>query len=226
MFRIATRSQSRSASSSRWVVRKIVTPRCPSPTISSWTSRAATGSRPAVGSSRKSTSGSLSNARARAVRWRRPFESVPHGSCARSVRSIARRACVDAAAGVGHLVQVGEALEILEHAQAEVEARRLGHDRDPAADLDAVLRGEIDPGDRRRARARGDERAERPDGRGLARAVGAEEAEDLAARHVERDVVDGEPIAEALRQVPDRYGGHAASRSPAAPGRLRHSTRR
>ena len=38
-FRIATRSHSRSASSSRWVVRKIVTPRWRSPSISSWTSR-------------------------------------------------------------------------------------------------------------------------------------------------------------------------------------------
>ena len=73
VFRIATRSQSRSASSRRWVVRKIVDPRWRSSSINSWTSRAATGSRPAVGSSRNSTSGSLSSALARATRWRRPF---------------------------------------------------------------------------------------------------------------------------------------------------------
>jgi hypothetical protein len=46
---------------------------------------------------------------------------------------------VDAAAGVGHLVQVSEASEVLGHAQAQVKPRRLGHDRVPAADLHSVL---------------------------------------------------------------------------------------
>ena len=68
VLRIATRSQMRSASSRRCVVRKIVTPRRRSSTISSWTSRAATGSRPDVGSSRNSTSGSLISALATATR--------------------------------------------------------------------------------------------------------------------------------------------------------------
>ena len=170
VFRIATRSQRRSASSRRWVVRKIVTPRWRSPSISSWTSRAATGSRPEVGSSRNSTSGSLSSARARATRWRRPLDRAPQASCARSARLTASqgaRRC--GRVGVGHLVQVGEALEVLEHAQPQVQPRRLGHDRDPPPDLDAVLGRQRDPGDRRRARGRRDERAERPDGRRLAR---------------------------------------------------------
>ena len=59
VLRMATRSHRRSASSRRCVVRKIVTPLRPSPAISSWTSRLAIGSRPAVGSSRNSTCGSL-----------------------------------------------------------------------------------------------------------------------------------------------------------------------
>ena len=98
VFRIATRSQRRSASSRRWVVRKIVTPRWRSPTISSWTSRAATGSRPAVGSSRNSTCGSLSSALASATRWRRPLDSVPQASLARSARLTASQGALDAIA--------------------------------------------------------------------------------------------------------------------------------
>src|SRR5262245_59617510 len=86
VFRIATRSQRRSASSRRWVVRKIVTPRRRSSLISPWTSRVATGSRPAVGSSRNSTSGSLSSALARSTRWRSPLDSAPQASPARSAR--------------------------------------------------------------------------------------------------------------------------------------------
>src|SRR5262249_38737320 len=92
VFRIATRSQRRSASSRRCVVRKIVTPRLRSPTISSWTSRAATGSRPEVGSSRNSTSGSLSSALANATRRRTPSGRRPQASGARSARLTARSA--------------------------------------------------------------------------------------------------------------------------------------
>ena len=45
----------------------------------------------------------------------------------------------------GDLVQVGEALEVLGHAQPEVQPRRLGHDRDPPPDLHPVLRRERMP---------------------------------------------------------------------------------
>ena len=57
VLRIATRSHIRSASSRRWVVRKIVTPRSRSAAIRSCTSREATGSSPEVGSSRNRTPG-------------------------------------------------------------------------------------------------------------------------------------------------------------------------
>ena len=62
---------------------------------------------------------------------------------------------VDAIGRVGHLVQVGEALEVLDHAQAQIQARRLGHDRDPPADLHPVVRRQRDPTDERRACRRG-----------------------------------------------------------------------
>ena len=214
VFRIATRSHRRSASSSRCVVRKIVTPRWRSWSISSWTSRAATGSRPEVGSSRNSTRGSLSSALASATRWRRPLDRVPHRSCARSVRLTACRARSMRARGSAHLVQVGEAVEVLGHAQPQVETRRLGHDRDPAADLHAVLRREREPGDRRRARGRREQRAERAHGRRLAGAVRAEEAEHLARsrprrRHPEKAMRVAEALGQALhgdRRIRKRRG--------------------
>ena len=59
-----------------------------------------------------------------------------------------------------------------------------------------------------------EQRAEHPHGRGLAGAVRAEEAVDLAAFDVEVDAVDGLDVAEAARQI-DRFdgrvphGGHA-----------------
>jgi hypothetical protein len=89
VFMIATRSQSRSASSSRWVVRKTVTPRSRSPLTSSSTSCAATGSSPDVGSSRNITSGSLSSERASEARCLSPLDSDPHRSSARSARPTA-----------------------------------------------------------------------------------------------------------------------------------------
>ena len=51
------------------------------------------------------------------------------------------------------------------------------------------------PGDRRLAAGGGEEGAEHPHGRGLARAVRAEEAEDLALGDREVDVADGLDLA-------------------------------
>src|ERR1022692_680087 len=105
---------------------------------------------------------------------------------------------VNAIAGVGRLVQVGEASEVLGHAQAQVETRRLGHDRDPAADLHSVIWRERNAGDRRRARGR---RAERPHGRGLPGAVRPEETEHLAAADLKGNIVERNPVTEALAQT-------------------------
>src|SRR5580693_1674708 len=89
---MATRSHSRSASSSRWVVRKTETPRSRSAVIRMFTSCEATGSSPEVGSSRNMTCGSFSRVRASAARWRRPLDRFPAKSWARSVRLTAARA--------------------------------------------------------------------------------------------------------------------------------------
>jgi len=55
------------------------------------------------------------------------------------------------------------------------------------------------------------------DGRGLAGAVRAEEREHLASRHLEIDVVHGDPLAVALQQPFDadhRVGRHPAIFAP------------
>jgi hypothetical protein len=44
---------------------------------------------------------------------------------------------VNAIRWVGRVVQLGEAFEVLDYAQAQVEPRGLGHDRDPPTDLHA-----------------------------------------------------------------------------------------
>jgi hypothetical protein len=111
---------------------------------------------------------------------------------------------VDALGRVGHLVEVGETGEVLAHAQAEIETRGLGHDRNPPADLHPVLWREREARHRSRARARGKERAERAHGRRLPGAVGAEKPEHLPVSHRKGDIIEGHALAEALRQMLDR----------------------
>ena len=59
------------------------------------------------------------------------------------------------------------------------------------------------PRDRRGARGRREQAAQHADRRGLARAVGAEDAEDLAGADREADVVHGDDVAKALDQATD-----------------------
>src|SRR5258708_5153996 len=85
------RSQSSSASGRLCVVRKMVRPSARKALMKSSTTRAASGSRPLVGSSRKITWGSCSKARAIASFCRMPFEKPPTLSSRRSQRSSRRR---------------------------------------------------------------------------------------------------------------------------------------
>ena len=62
-------------------------------------------------------------------------------------------------------------------------------------------RADVDAADRGGARRRPQQAAEHADGGGLAGAVAAEEAEDLAGAHVERHVVDGDEGAEPAREA-------------------------
>src|SRR5258708_3655405 len=80
-----------------------------------------------------------------------------------------------------------------------VEAGLLGEDADRGPDL-LVLPAEAVTGDLGGPAGRRDERAEQAQGRGLARAVRAEEAEDLALSHLEVQLLDGGQTLESLRQ--------------------------
>ena len=204
VLRMATRSHRRSASSRRWVVRKIVTPRWRRSPIrlvdvarGEWVEPRG----------RLVKEQDLRVAEQRS-RQGDPLAKALGQRAADVVRAVgqAHRAKhpVDAGARFGHFVEVREALEVLADTQTQVQARRFGHHRDPPADLHAVLGRERYSRHRRRPGRRLDERAERPDRRRLARAVRAKEPEDLASSHVERDVVEGHPVAEALGQMTDR----------------------
>ena len=87
----ATRSHSRSASSRLWVARTIVRPARRSSSIASRTTNAASGSSAAVGSSRKTTAGSWSSARAIASFCFMPLLNVPAMSSRRSHSENRRR---------------------------------------------------------------------------------------------------------------------------------------
>jgi hypothetical protein len=63
---------------------------------------------------------SLSSALARATRWRSPLDRAPQASWARSVDG--PQGAADAIGRVGHLVEVGEAFEVLGHGQAQIQA--------------------------------------------------------------------------------------------------------
>ena len=56
---------------------------------------------------------------------------------------------------------------------------------------------------------------------GLARPVGADEAEDLAPPHVEVDVVDRAQLAEVMGELESRRTAGAAASVLGAPGALR-----
>ena len=214
VFRMATRSQSRSASSSRWVVRKTVTPRLRSPLTSSSTSCAATGSSPDVGSSRNITSGSLSSERASEARCLSPLDSDPHRSSARSARPTADSASKIRACRPGSPYSRAKKSRFSATVSRVVQARRLRRDRDALPYLRLARRAERNAGHRGGPGRRRDQRAEHPHRRGLARPVRPEEPEHLALADAERHVIDGAPAAEDLAQVADLDRGRTAHRRP------------
>src|ERR1019366_3693382 len=73
-------------------------------------------------------------------------------------------------------VETSEVLQVLGHRQSQVEPWCLGHDRNVLTDLHSVFGAERYSRHRGRARGRGDQRAESAHRRGLARAVGTQEA--------------------------------------------------
>ncbi len=104
--------------------------------------------------------------------------------------------------GLRHAVHAGEEIDVLFHRKVVVERELLRHVADVLADF-LGLRSHVEPVDGRLPRGGRQQAAEHADGSGLARAVGSEEAENLALGHLERDVVHGHEGAESLHQVVD-----------------------
>ncbi len=102
-------------------------------------------------------------------------------------------------------VDAAKELDVLVDGQQLVEREALRHVADSPLHAFGIGR-HVDAADRGGARRRPQEAAQHPDGGGLAGAVAAQEAEDLAATDVERQPVDGEERAESSREVPDVDG--------------------
>ncbi len=138
-----------------------------------------------------------------------------------------------------HAVELGVQAQVLLGRQVPVERRLLEDQADVAADV--VAFGEhVVSGHERRAAAGTHERAQHPDRRRLARSVGAQEAEDLAAGDLEVDAPHGLHLGVALGQPFDGDGraaraverrhrgrgrpvGHARTGSAPAVGRARRN---
>ncbi|CAO3437987.1 hypothetical protein [Azospirillum argentinense] len=101
---------------------------------------------------------------------------------------------------LGHLEQAGVQLQVLPDRQLRIEREGLGHvaDAPPGLDVAGVHRLPEQPG---LALARLEQAGQHLHRRRLAAAVGAEEAEDLAARYAEADMVDRHETAEAHGQA-------------------------
>ena len=120
----------------------------------------------------------------------------------------------DRGARVGQAVEAGDEVEVLLDGQVLVERELLGHVADPVLDGPA-LGAEVVAEHLALALVEGEQAAHHADRRGLARAVRAEEADDLAAVDGHRHVVDDGAAAEALGQVADvddgvGHRGHSA----------------
>ena len=110
------------------------------------------GSRPIVGSSRKSTRGECSRPRAISSRRFMPPENVRTRLARRSARpTISSTASIRVATSARrHAVQLGVEAEVLRRRQVVVEGRVLEDEADPAADAQR-LGDDVEPGDRARA---------------------------------------------------------------------------
>jgi hypothetical protein len=102
-------------------------------------------------------------------------------------------------------VELGVQAEVLVGGEVAVERLVLEDEADVAADV-VALGGDVEAAHARVARGGSRERAEHVDRRALAGAVGAEEAEDLAAGDGERNAADGLDLAVRLDELVDLDG--------------------
>src|SRR5438034_4101512 len=99
-------------------------------------------------------------------------------------------------------VQEAEMVKVLGRGVAAVQARLVGHHAEPRANL-VQLFGQTEAVQRDVARVRTQDSAEAAQRRRLARAVLAEQHEDLALLDIEVHAVDGANVSKALAQALD-----------------------
>ena len=210
-----------SISASRWLERKIVVPARFSPSSSSRMSRMPCGSSPLVGSSSTSSGGRRISAAAEP-------EPLPHAERVGLHRALVAGVEPDL---LEHLGDPGTptGAPVATAPAGGVEEGEVGAARQVRVGARPLDQG-ADPGQHRRrrprhrlaeqlglARGRQHQAEQHPHRRGLAGAVGAEEAVDVALAHVEVDVVDGR--ARRRTSWSGRGSGSSASAPSRAPGR-------
>ena len=175
--------------------------------ISLRVSRICVGSRPTVGSSRISTAGLCSSASAEpdalAVALGQVADDRGCGPCPASTarrrnRSARRRSARSILRSRPRKSRYSLDLHF------RVERAVLRQIAEVLADLLRLVE-DVEAVHRRRAAGRRQVAGEHPQGRGLPRPVGPEEADDLAPRDLEADVVDGHHGAVGLGELRDRY---------------------
>ena len=165
------------------------------------------GSSPVVGSSRKISGGRVSRLAARSSLRRMPPENAEIGLVAASVRSNCSSSSAPRVARLGarHALEAGEEPEVLGRGEVLVDRGELPGDAEQPS-YGVGLGGDVVAEDLGPAAVDVQQGGEHPEHRGLAGAVGAEDAEDLAAVHLEVDAVHGALVAELLDE-PGRTDG-------------------
>ncbi len=171
-------------------------------------SRRETGSTPLVGSSRNRTCGLCSSVHIRFNFCFMPPESLAAGrlrnGSMRVIRS--RRAVSSLRSSPEQAEQVGVEIHVLFDGKIAVQAEALRHVADAILHRVGFARHVVAgyPGF---AVGGVEQTAEQPDGGGLSRAVGTHQPEDLSARHLEAEAVDGGEVPELARQISDLDDG-------------------
>src|SRR5436190_1490768 len=99
-------------------------------------------------------------------------------------------------------INAREEPDVLIDGEALVQGKALGHVADAPLDAFGVA-AHVDAADGRGPARRLEQSAQHANRRRLARAVRAEEAEDLSLADVERQMIDGDEVAEAPREIVD-----------------------
>ena len=161
----------------------------------------------------------MQHAWANSTRRRNPPESVSTRSCRRSARP--SRVSISSArvrsSRPPQSVQPAVVIDVLDHRELLVDARRLKHDAELRR-IASCSNAQVEAQDVHLALLQRNQRREHAEERRLAAAVGAEEREDFARGDGQRQIVDRLVLAVAVGQVGNLDGGrvgHGRSDFPA-----------